>query len=623
MIVTRQDVDKIIDSLRSSGKRGLDVETTGLTQDDRIFSLIIADEHETYYFNFKLYSSCLTVGFHPDYFLDAQHVYRRLNEEVFSNPESTWYIHNAKFDMRMVFKEGCTLEGRVHCSYAVERVLKNNLMGKSAYKLEGLALRRGYQKDDAVEEYIKKHKLITKVNIPGKKKVVELKHFDQVPFNIIAPYGERDGHLHRTIGLMQEIELAALEASKPPFHPSYYPVVENEIRLTKTLFRMEDRGVKIDRPFVAKALEYEIDQVRQAEKSFLEFTGEVFTDSNKPLSMIFDRLGEKYPTTEKGNPSFAADVLEEMTTPVAALINKIRYHEKRAGTYYSSFLHFADSNDIIHADARQAGTETGRFSYRDPNLQNVPKEDEQEDEATPYHVRQSFIPRDGHFFYSKDFRQQEFRMMLDYAGELALIKAINEGEDVHEATAKLCGITRKQAKTINFGLLYGMGVQKLAAALGLSVKQAKELRALYFGRLPKVRDFIDNVIQAGESRGYIYNWAGRRCHVARRDWAYILPNHLIQGGCADVIKFAMNQIDQYLIDNRLQTRMLLQVHDELLFECPFGEEKVIEELGRIMESVYKPQNGMILTTSTEHSFKSWGFRDKIEGTPYGEKTKAT
>lgn len=618
MIVTRQDVDKIIDSLRSSEERGLDTETTGLTQDDRIFSLIIACADETYYFNFNEYYE---PDFQPEFILDARHVYQRLNAEVFSNPESTWYIHNAKFDMRMVFKEACTIAGRVWCSFAVERVLQNNLFGKDAYKLSGLAARRGLAKDEAVEEFIKKHKLITKVSIPGKKKIVELKHFDRVPFDIIAPYGIKDGHLHRTIGMMQVKELAELEAKKPAYHPSFYPVVENEIKLTKTLFRMEDRGVMIDKPFVAKALEYELDCVRQAEKTFFEHTGEAFTDSNKPLALIFDRLGEKYPTTAKGNPSFAADVLEEMTSPVAALINKIRYHDKRAGTYYSSFLHFADSNDVIHADARQAGTETGRLSYRDPNLQNVPKEDEPEDEATLYHVRQSFIPRPGHFFYSKDYRQQEFRMMLDYAGELALIKAINEGADVHEATAQLCGITRKQAKTINFGLLYGMGVEKLAAALGLTVRQAKELKKLYFARLPKVRDFINLVIAAGESRGYIYNWAGRRCHVARRDWAYILPNHLIQGGCADVIKFAMNEIDEYLIANRLQTRILLQVHDELLIECPENEAEVIEPIGAIMEKIYKPQNGMLLTTSTEHSFKSWGYRDKQQGTPYGkEKT---
>jgi DNA polymerase-1 len=608
VIVTKSTLAGVINKLLVPGERGLDTETTGLFEDDRLFSLIIGDADENYYFNFQSY-----VGVDESFVLDRTSTLSSLRG-IFEDERNTWFIHNAKFDMRMLAKENLSIRGNVHCTYAVERILKNNHIG-DAYTLAKCAERRGWQKDEAVAEYVKKNKLITLVSMPGKKKKFELQHYDRVPFELIAPYGEKDGYLHRSLGLAQLSEFDALNAD--PRYPSMRELLANEIRLTKTCFRMERRGIKIDKPFVAKALEYEIDQVNRAEKEYLAFTGEAFVDSNPGLARVFDRLGEKYPLTAKGNPSFAGDVLEEMTTPVAALINKIRHHDKRGGTYYSSFLHFADKNDTIHPDARQAGTETGRFSYRDPNLQNVPKEDDPDDQATPYHVRESFIPHPDEFFYAVDYQQMEYRMMLDYAGETRLIAEVLAGADIHQAIADQVGITRKQAKTLNFAILYGAGINKIAGMLGVSKKEAYELKATYFGGLPRVQQFVRNVIRAGESRGFIFNWYGRRCNIARSDWAYILPNHLIQGGCADVVKVAMNRIDARLIEKKSPSSLQLQVHDELLIGCRYGDERIIEQIVDIMESVYKPQNGMKLTTSVEHFTTRWGHRNKIKGTPYG------
>jgi DNA polymerase-1 len=371
----------------------------------------------------------------------------------------------------------------------------------------------------------------------------------------------------------------------------------------------------IDRPRVAQSLEYEINEVRGAAQRFLQSTGEVFTDSNMALARVFDKMGEKYPRTAKGNPSFKAEFLEELDTPVAQLINKIRYHERRAGTYYSSFLFFADKHDVIHAEARQAGTETGRMSYRDPNLQNVPKEDEPEDQAIPYHVRESFIPRKDHFFVSIDFEQMEYKVMIDYAGEQKIIKQILEGADFHQAIADQCGITRKQAKTLNFAILYGAGIEKIAKMLGVTLAEARDLKATYFGRLPRVQQLVRHITRAGEARGFVFNWLGRRCHIAQRDWAYVLPNHLIQGGCADIVKIAMNKVDDFQDSRESTTAMLLQVHDELLIETRLGDEGSIPQIRELMTSVYKPQNGMRLTTSVDHSLKSWGYRDKVKGLP--------
>ena len=608
MLVDKDSLLDVLNEISTHVDIGVDTETTGLTEDDSLFSLILATIDKSYYFNFLHYNDL-----DPKFILDREETFSLAQALVFAKRNATFYLHNAKFDMRMLAKEKITLYGDIHCTEAIERAIKNNYMGKKPYSLAACAARRGWQKDEAVEEYIKKHKLYTKINVPGKSKPEELKHFDKVPHQIIIPYGIKDGDLALRLGLDQKQKLRELEENKPDTFPSYTPLIQSEKKVTKAAFQMERAGILIDKSYVAEALDYEISNKNSALREYLSLTGEEFIDSNVALANVFTRLGESFPRTALGNPSFKADVLEKMTNPVADLVNKIRYHDKRAGTYYSSFLFYADKNGVIHPNARQAGTETGRFSYSNPNLQNVPKEDEEEDQHIPYHVRSSFIPRPGHFFYSIDWRQQEFRMMLDYAGEHALIAAINAGADVHEATAQLCGITRKQAKTINFGLLYGMGVEKLAAELKITVAEARALKFKYFAKLPKVKRFIDSVTRAGKARGYIFNWLGRRNYISSTEFAYILPNHLIQGGCADVCKKSMVQCAEMLVDKKANTRMLLQVHDELLFEVPFGEEDIVDPIVQIMESAYKSINGIKLEVSVEHALKSWGYRDKIQG----------
>jgi hypothetical protein len=207
-------------------------------------------------------------------------------------------------------------------------------------------------------------------------------------------------------------------------------------------------------------------------------------------------------------------------------------------------------------------------------------------------------------------------MMLDYAGEKEVIKKVMEGEDVHQATADAMGVTRKEAKTINFGLLYGMGPGKLAAALGIDYDSAKSLRAKYFRSFPGVKSFIRETTKKGETLGFIRNWAGRLLNV-EHDFAYKLPNYLIQGGCADVIKHAMLELHPFLATTK--SRILLQVHDELLFQIHKDDLHIVPQLKAIMESIYKPQNGMELTASVEHSWKSWSYWDKVEGEPRGKK----
>lgn len=607
MIVTKgMDLEAIAQTIASWHYIGYDTETTGLSEDDRMFSCSFGNpDGESFYFNFnniEAPSHCV---------LDREMVFDVLGEYIFFNENITLHIVNAKFDWRMTRHElRGDLKCRVVCREAMERVLRNDHLGKKPYSLAAMAARRGWAKDDSVEKYISDNSLFTLVEVPGKAQPKKHKHFDKVPFEIIEPYASLDAVLHAKVALDQD---EAFKQLHDPRYPDITRVVNNEIELTRVCYEMERLGVKIDRSRTEAARDYEFSKIAGYKMEFQSLTGHAYSDSRTLFKSVFDAVGEKYPTTDKGNASFAAEVLEEMSSPVASIINKIRYHQKRVGTYYSSFLYFADKNDFIHPNMRQAGTVTGRFSFSDPNLQNMPKEDEPEDQELPYHVRECLIPEPGHFFYQVDYQQLEYRMMADYAGEMRLIKAIMDGEDVHEATARLCGITRKQAKTLNFAILYGAGPDKIGKMLGISRRDASQLRGIYLGNLPMVRRFIDEVTRSGKARGFIFNWIGRRCYIPNREWSYILPNHLIQGGCADVVKIGMVRLREKFREIGVRTTPRLQVHDELLFSVPFGEESIIEEITPILENIYESRNGIKLTISVAHSKKSYGYRDLVEG----------
>lgn len=593
MIVQRCLFQQTLEHLAAPGDYGLDTETEGVRTQDQLFSIIIATSTEAFYFNFNR---------HPDHQGNAASLDARLTPDhlvrlqtLFNSPTHRWYIHNAGFDWGMLRKAGLDIKGPVWCTYAIERVLKNNYM---KYSLDACGLRRGMKKDDGVKKYITKHKLYRVETVPGKMNKKKAPLYHKVPFEIMTKYALQDARMHYDIGSAQRkfIELT----------PELECVAQNELRLTRTLLDMREYGIKIDRNYTRLALDHEMQKITQFQREFQELCHRPYNNSPKHLAECLLSMGEEVGVTAKGNPSLSKDVLATMHTPLAKLVKQIREHQKFIGTYYSSLLYYADTQDILHPNFRQAGTETGRMSMNDPSLHNIPKE-----EVGEFKVRRCFIPRPGHAYFMLDFDQQEFRMMLDLAGEKQLIDAIMGGVDVHQATADLLQISRKFAKTINFGLLYGMGIEKLAHALGISEVEAQRYRRLYFGKLPRVQRLINDVTQRGKIRGYIFNWLGRRCHIDDPERAYVLPNHLIQGGCADVCKVAMNQVHDYLQGKR--SKLVLQVHDELLFEVPPEEYDIVPTLRRIMEDVYTPKHGLKLTCSVEHSLISWA--DKVSGMP--------
>jgi len=589
--VKENNIVEITRCLSEETYLSIDTETFGLRRGDNFFSVIISSPSENYYFDYLSPSnSCLNEK-------DLSPL-----RTLFSGKRITWFLHNAKFDMQKLAMRDLYLAGDVHCCEAMERLIKNNelLMG-----LDACLKRRGFGgKEDSVKAYIAKHNLYDIVLIPGKKRQEKRMHFDQVPFELLFPYGCQDGEGTLNLGLSQRKTL--LTGGMADLKELYV----NEMALTKVCFSMEQVGVQLDEDYTRKAFAHELVLIEKAKENFRSTTGEEFKDSSLLFARLFTEEGTDYPKTDKGNPSFKGDFLDSINTPVASLINTIRRHEKRAGTYYSSFLYFAESR-VVHAQMNQGKTVTGRFSYSNPNLQNMPKEDTPEDAALPFQVRGCFVPRKDFVFYAIDYDQQEYRVMIDYAGEKKVIEDILEGADVHQAIADMVGIPRKLAKTLSFAILYGAGAEKIAWMLGISIEEATELKRKYLEKLPNVQRLINNVRQMGEMRGHIFNFMGRRFHIQFKNESYKLPNHLIQGTCADVMKLAMVKI--YVFLKPYKSRMILQVHDELLFEIHKTELNIVPSIVKIMETIYKAKNGMVLTVSVEHSTKSFSYKDKKEG----------
>lgn len=570
MIVTDDNKHQMLEHLASEKVFSLDTETTGLDWDDRAFAVVIATKSKVFYME------------HWDFLKHLHH----LPLEVI--------MINAKFDMRMINLPFYS-PWNIRDVGIFERVLKNDGISLASYSLEAIAKRRGVgEKSDIVENYIKAYSLYEERTTKYTGETYKNKRFDQVDRNILREYALLDARL--TFDIYQDQLKSTDEEDMRVFN--------NECDLIHCTYKMEMDGIKVDQEYTEKALLWEAEKLEEAKERFKEFSGLTYKDTKSLLVPYFEKHGEKIKYTAKGNPSLTNDDLESFTSPAAKFVQDIRYHEKRISTYFTSYLDLADSNSFIHPNIVQHGTATGRFSYAKPNLQNCSKD---EPDENPYTVRGCFVPESKkNIFLSLDYAQQEYRLMLDYANEIRVIREVLAGKDVHQAIADAVRISRHFAKKLNFIFLYGGGPQRIAEMLGISVREAKKLRDEYFLALPKVDKFISDVIGVSRKRGYVRNWLGRKLRN-KYDFGYKAPNHLIQGGCGDIIKVAMVDIFKHLKSTNIKMR--LQVHDQLVFE---GEEEELREnytaIKNIMESSYKPMNGMILTTDASYSEESFAER---------------
>jgi DNA polymerase-1 len=645
-MITAQNVEPILQNILHEA--AIDTETTGLHsfKDDYLFSIIISDANDNHYFNFKDYPAENIQGIPRSYI----HFFK----DMLADPNRVWFLQNAKFDMHMLAREGLKIEGRIYDLMFLDRIHFNQ---HKSYRLKDITKRWGDFKDDGVWNYIEENKLKTKIEYPEYNKEIDQPHFDQVPYSIMEPYGKQDGS--GTLNVGKKILTAILDSDMDllPGIPRQAQVIENESKLVHTLFKMEQRGIQLDLAYCKEALEHYRVIVKKVETQFKQMTGLDFVKGTTVFEEVFASEKDKWEKTDKGAWSWDKHTLKTFENPVAPLV--IEYSEaKKQFEYFANFLFYADANGILHADFQQSGTVTSRLSCRDPNLQNLTNPDkyEKEKETALYPVRRAFVPREGFFFAMPDYSQVEFRILLDIAKANALINEVLAGHDVHTATANLAKVSRKHAKTVNFLTVYGGGVVKLAmdlfetkgskhqlgaiykemfkwrmsedekAALPTLtkelrahntplIKQAYDIQQSIFRAAPEIKDTLKAIQRTAEQRGYVRNWLGRRYYFTEKKWAYKAPNHLVQGGAAEVIKIAMNRVEEYLKDK--ESRLLLSIHDELILEIRFGEEYVVEEVKRIMESVY-PYKRLPLPVDIEYSYKN--LADKEPWPPHGKET---
>ncbi|MBR6402096.1 MAG: DNA polymerase I [Eubacterium sp.] len=382
---------------------------------------------------------------------------------------------------------------------------------------------------------------------------------------------------------------------------------------------MEDFGIRVD----SKSLhDYgnELDvQIKQLEEDITELAGESFNiNSPKQLGVIlFEKLGLKSGKKTKSGYSTSVDVLGKLKDehPIIPKILEYRSLTKLKSTYVDGLTGTVRSDERIHSTFNQTVTATGRLSSTEPNLQNIPART-----ALGREIRKAFIPADGYTFVDADYSQIELRVMAAISEDESLIKAFNESKDIHAITAaQVFGVDiddvtpdlRRKAKAVNFGIIYGISSFGLGEDLGISRNEAKEYIEKYFLTYPKIKNYLDESVKKAKELGYVKTMMNRirpipelsSSNFMQRSFGErVAMNSPIQGTAADIIKLAMINVRRELKERNLNSRLILQIHDELLIEAENSEIEVVTELlTRNMENAVKLSVPMYVDVHTGES----------------------
>ncbi len=393
-----------------------------------------------------------------------------------------------------------------------------------------------------------------------------------------------------------------------------------ELPLVYTLSDMEKEGVHVDAEELKRYGEELAAQIAVIEKEIYEGAGETFNiNSPKQLGhILFEKLEMPYGKKTKTGYSTAADVLEKLAVeyPLVSKILEYRQLAKLKSTYADGLANFIEEDGRIHTNFQQTVTATGRLSSTDPNLQNIPIRME-----LGRMIRKVFLPKDGYVFVDADYSQIELRILAHMSGDEMLIQAYREAQDIHRMTAsqvfhtpfeEVTDLQRRNAKAVNFGIVYGISSFGLSQDLSISKKEAQEYIERYFESYPKIKEFLDGCVEKAKKDGYSVTMFGRRrplpeissSNFMQRSFGErIAMNAPIQGTAADIIKIAMNRVHRRLIDEELKSRLLLQVHDELLIEAAPDE---VDEVKKILDEEMKGAADLSVELEIDtHTGKNW------------------
>ncbi|MBD3179158.1 MAG: DNA polymerase I [Candidatus Latescibacteria bacterium] len=571
-LVGKEDLDDLVGELSDSGGFVLDVETTSLSpmEAELVGISFCAAEGRAHYIPVR---GSGEVGL----FDDDDGISPDLLKEKISSlllDESVWKTgHNIKYDLIVLKNAGMEVAGvdfdTMVASYCLDPA-------KRSHSLDNLAL-----------EYCQ-HRMMPYRELFDKKDRV--RNIRKVPLDRLKDYACEDSDYTFRLKKILEGMLEGTEAQKL--------FRDIEMPLLFSLLDMEMAGIEIDREQLGELEEQIKKKLEEIENRIYDQAGEVFNiRSNKQLQRIlFDKL--ELPVIKKTKTGYSTDmkVLEELAGehPIAEMIIDHRQLSKLLNTYVEVLPQLVNGRTgRIHTSFNQTVTATGRLSSSSPNLQNIPIRSE-----IGRKIRQAFVPAKGNTLVDADYSQIELRILAHLSDDPGLISAFREGADIHTRTAatifekkesEVESSQREAAKTINYGVIYGQGPRALSSQIGVSFDEAKSFIDDYFEKYSGVRDFIESCKEKALENGYAETIFGRRRGLENinsdnnrlKSFAErIAVNMPIQGTAADMIKIAMIDIDRAIEEKKLRSRMILQVHDELVFEVPEDEREIMMELVR-------------------------------------------
>ena len=563
------------DDLKLALEISFDTETTGLNciNDRPIGASIASETGKAWYLPI--------VDQHLDGITPAQVL--AVLKPILEDPKRTKVAHNAKFDIQMLKNVGIEVSAplidTMICSWLLDSTSRDH--GLDSCSLNCLGMQK-----------------IPTTKLMGAKKN---RPMIEVPLNLLADYACEDADA--TLQLAKYYKPKLAEAGLLSV------LTEIEMPIVPILARMEQDGIFVDAPTLDEISSRLAVRIKEMELEIYQAAGEEFNiNSPKQLQVILfeklkihELLGLKRLKKTKSGFSTDVSVLESLSDhPLPKVLLEYRMLTKLKNTYVDSLPQLINpKTNRIHSSFHQTGTATGRLSSSDPNLQNIPIRSDQGRE-----IRKAFrAGSKDQVLISADYSQVELRLLAHIAKEGALIEAFGRGDDIHRSTAaRIFGLdpksvdaaTRSKAKAINFGIIYGMGPQRLARQTGVTMNEAKDFIQKYFEGYPRIKSYIEESIQNARRLGYATTITGRRRPIPEfgsSDRMLIVNaenmavNSPIQGSAADLIKIAMIKIEKHFVDKRLPAKMLLQVHDELVIEClAVDAESIKAQVKACMES---------------------------------------
>ena len=573
LINTEKDLDKVIKEANKSNVIAIDTETTGLDyMDDNLVGISMAYEPgEAFYIPFGHEEQDT-----PQ--LDEKLALTKL-KPFLEKAKNKIIGQNIKFDRNILARYGIKIDS-----------IKSDTMMMS-YVLDASATRHNL---DALSSYYLGYKTATFEDVAGKG--VKQVTFDKVPLDLATNYAAEDADITLQLFLALEPKLDSIEPLKKLME-------EIEIPLIEVLSDMEQNGMLLNSKILAAQSKDLESRIKKLEKLAYEIAGEEFNlGSTKQLREIFfEKLNYRVvKKTPGGQPSTDEKVLQELSEEyeLPKVLLEHRTLSKLKSTYTDKLPNqISLSTGKVHTSFHQAVTSTGRLSSSDPNLQNIPIRTED-----GRRIRQAFEATKGNKIISADYSQIELRVMAHLSKDSGLLEAFNQGEDVHAKTASevfdvsLEEVTpdlRRNAKAINFGLIYGISAFGLGKQLGINRNLAAEYMAMYFEKYPNVKTYMEKTKDDAREAGYIETLFGRRLYlrdinannaIRRQASERIAINAPVQGSAADIMKIAMINTHRSLKKSGLKAKLTLQVHDELIVDTPKNEtDKVTKLLTKTMQ----------------------------------------